>query len=84
MSGKLIYLNQKQNLAFWSAPLDLKHETWKIRSQGLFLITGLELVEFICLVWVMTESFGSDRRIANYQGKRLIGLLMHSLLILIF
>ena len=49
-----------------------------------FLITGLELDEFMCLVWVMTESFGSDRRIANYQGKRLIGLLMYSLLIIIF
>lgn len=38
------------------------------------LITGLELDELQRFVWVMAESFGLDRRIANYQGVRPIGL----------
>lgn len=38
------------------------------------LITGLELDELQRHVWMMAESFGLDRRIANYQGKRPIGL----------
>ncbi len=38
------------------------------------LITGLELGELQRHVWMMAESFGLDRRIANYQGKRPIGL----------
>ena len=38
------------------------------------LITGLELAELQRFVWMMAESFGLDRRIANYQGVRLIGL----------
>jgi hypothetical protein len=39
-----------------------------------FLITGLELDELQRFVWMMAESFGLDRRIANYQGVRPIGL----------
>ena len=38
------------------------------------LITGLELDELQRFVWMMAESFGLDRRIANYQGVRSIGL----------
>ncbi len=38
------------------------------------LITGLELDELQRHVWMMAESFGLDRRIENYQGKRPIGL----------
>lgn len=38
------------------------------------LITGLELDELQRHVWMMAESFGLDRRIGNYQGKRPIGL----------
>jgi len=38
------------------------------------LITGIELDELQRFVWMMAESFGLDRRIANYQGVRLIGL----------
>ena len=34
------------------------------------LITGPELHELQRLVWMMAESFGLDRRIANYQGMR--------------
>jgi hypothetical protein len=38
------------------------------------LINGLELDELQRFVWMMAESFGLDRRIANYQGVRPIGL----------
>ena len=38
------------------------------------LITGLELGELQRFVWMMAESFGLDRRIADYQGIRPIGL----------
>jgi hypothetical protein len=38
------------------------------------LITGIELDELQRFVWMMAESFGLDRRIANYQGVRPIGL----------
>ena len=38
------------------------------------LITGLELDELQRFVWMMAESFGLDRRIANYQGVRPIVL----------
>ena len=38
------------------------------------LITGTELDELQRFVWMMAESFGLDRRIANYQGVRPIGL----------
>jgi hypothetical protein len=38
------------------------------------LITGLELDELQRFVWMMAESFGLDRRIANYQGVLPIGL----------
>ena len=38
------------------------------------LITGLELDELQRFVWMVAESFGLDRRIANYQGVRPIGL----------
>ena len=38
------------------------------------LITGMELDEPQRFVWMMAESFGLDRRIANYQGVRPIGL----------
>ncbi len=38
------------------------------------LITGLELDELQRFVGMMAESFGLDRRIANYQGLRSIGL----------
>ena len=38
------------------------------------LITGLELDELQRFVWMMAESFGLDRRIADYQGIRPIGL----------
>ena len=38
------------------------------------LITGLELEELQRFDWMMAESFGLDRRIANYKGTRPIGL----------
>ncbi len=38
------------------------------------LITGLELEELQKYAWDMPESFGLDRRIENYRGKRPIGL----------
>jgi anaerobic ribonucleoside-triphosphate reductase len=38
------------------------------------LITGMELDELQRFVWMMAESFGLDRRIANCQGVRPIGL----------
>ena len=38
------------------------------------LITGMELDELQRFVWMMAESFGLDRRIANYQGVRPMGL----------
>ena len=38
------------------------------------LINGLELDELQRFVWMMAESFGLDRRIANYKGTRPIGL----------
>jgi len=38
------------------------------------LITGMELDELQRFVWMVAESFGLDRRIANYQGVRPIGL----------
>jgi hypothetical protein len=38
------------------------------------LITGLELDELQRFAWMMAESFGLDRRIADYQGLRPIGL----------
>lgn len=38
------------------------------------LITGLELDELQRFTGFMAESFGLDRRIANYQGVRPIGL----------
>jgi len=38
------------------------------------LITGMELDELKRFVWMMAESFGLDRRIANYQGVRPMGL----------
>ena len=38
------------------------------------LINGLELDELQRFAWMMAESFGLDRRIANYQGVRPIGL----------
>ena len=43
--------------------------------KAYIVITGLELDELPCFVWMMTESFGLDHRIANYPGVRLIGLL---------
>jgi hypothetical protein len=38
------------------------------------LIAGYELTELKNLTWMMSESFGLDTRIANYHGKRPIGL----------
>ena len=38
------------------------------------IITGEELTELQRLTWQMSESFGLDRRIENYAGKRPIGL----------
>ena len=38
------------------------------------LIAGDELTELKRLTWLMSESFGLDTRIENYQGKRPIGL----------
>jgi len=38
------------------------------------LITGMELDELQRFVWMMAESFGLDRRIANCQGVLPIGL----------
>ncbi|MFH1126809.1 MAG: hypothetical protein ABIG84_01705 [archaeon] len=38
------------------------------------LIEGAELTELKKLTWAMEESFGLDRRIEKYQGKRPIGL----------
>jgi hypothetical protein len=42
--------------------------------KAYIVITGLELDELQRFVWMMAESFGLDRRIANYQGVRPIGL----------
>jgi hypothetical protein len=42
--------------------------------KAYIVITGLELDELQRFVWMMVESFGLDRRIANYQGVRPIGL----------
>jgi len=36
-------------------------------------ISGKELSELKRHTWLMDEAFGLDRRIENYQGKRLIG-----------
>jgi hypothetical protein len=38
------------------------------------LINGLELDELHRFDWLMAESYGLDRRIANYKGTRPIGL----------
>ena len=38
------------------------------------LINGLELNELHRFDWLMAESYGLDRRIANYKGTRPIGL----------
>lgn len=38
------------------------------------LITGDELVELQKHTWAMAESFGLDRRIDEYKGKKPIGL----------
>ena len=38
-----------------------------------FLIFPEELVELKRITWLMSESFGLDARIENYQGKRPIG-----------
>ena len=38
------------------------------------LIAGEELTELKRMTWLMSESFGLDRRIENYSGKRPIGL----------
>ena len=42
--------------------------------KAIILITGLELDELQRFTGFMAESFGLDRRIANYQGVRPIGL----------
>ena len=42
--------------------------------KAYIVITGLELDELQRFVWMMVESFGLARRIANYQGVRPIGL----------
>jgi hypothetical protein len=42
--------------------------------KAYILISGMELDELQRFVWMMAESFGLDRRIANYQGVRPIGL----------
>jgi hypothetical protein len=42
--------------------------------KAYIVITGMELDELQRFVWMMAESFGLDRRIANYQGVRPIGL----------
>lgn len=38
------------------------------------MISGQELRELKRFTWMMSEAFGLDRRIENYQGKRPIGL----------
>jgi hypothetical protein len=38
------------------------------------LISGAELVELQRFVWMMAESYGLDRRIERYRGRRPIGL----------
>ena len=38
------------------------------------LIDGEELTELQRITWLMSESFGLDRRIENYRGTRPIGL----------
>jgi len=43
-------------------------------SKASILITCAELDELQRFVWMMAESFGLDRRIANYRGMRPIGL----------
>ncbi len=45
----------------------------KDRKARIF-ITGMELDELQRFSWMMAECFGLDRRIANYQGVRPIGL----------
>jgi len=37
------------------------------------LIAGEQLTELKRITWLMSESFGLDTRIENYQGKRPIG-----------
>jgi hypothetical protein len=38
------------------------------------LISGTELLELKRFTWMMSEAFGLDSRIENYQGQRPIGL----------
>jgi hypothetical protein len=38
------------------------------------LISGEELAQLKRITWLMSEAFGLDTRIENYQGKRPIGL----------
>jgi hypothetical protein len=40
----------------------------------IVLISGQELIELKRFTWMMSEAFGLDRRIENYQGTRPIGL----------
>jgi hypothetical protein len=40
----------------------------------IVLISGQELIELKRFTWMMSEIFGLDRRIENYQGTRPIAL----------
>jgi len=42
-------------------------------KQYIILITGLELEELKKFTWSMAESFGLDKKIENYLGKKPIG-----------
>jgi hypothetical protein len=46
----------------------------KYDKKHSILIAGAELQELKRHTWMMAESFGLDRRIENYQGKRPLGL----------
>jgi len=43
-------------------------------SKVSILIKGMELKELQKHIWLMAESYGLDRRIEKYRGKRTIGL----------
>jgi hypothetical protein len=42
-------------------------------EKASLIIAGEELTELKRITWLMSDSFGLDRRIENYQGKRPIG-----------
>ena len=49
-------------------------KTGKRDTKVSIMITGRELKELQKYIWLMAESYGLDRRIENYRGKRSVGL----------